>query len=81
MNILIFSIIFFGVSYSGYVQVKLIRLKTYTQKQKLLQSLIIWLIPFFGAWIIDFTTRQLNINYNKEESWKRLVKYDENNEA
>ena len=35
--------------YQVYVTIRVVRSKSYTQKQKWRQSLLIWLIPFVGA--------------------------------
>jgi len=77
---LIFSLIIY-VIFSSYVEFKLLKYKLLGRKQKISQSFLIWLIPFFGAflvnWLLNYKSPE-GARPNKEPSWKRLVKYEDN---
>ena len=44
-------------SYQLFVTVRLIRFGGYSVSQKIAQSLIIWLLPLLGAWIVHVVIR------------------------
>jgi uncharacterized protein HemY len=44
-------------AYQGYVTARLIRFGGYSLSQKIVQSLLIWVVPLFGACLVHFVIR------------------------
>jgi hypothetical protein len=52
------SIGIFGVVlYQIFVTVRLVKFTGYSTAQKIIQSLLIWLVPLLGAWIVHLVIR------------------------
>lgn len=72
------------ILYSVLVQLQLLKNGIYTKKQKIFQSIVVWLFPFLGAylvrWIMNYK-KPTGSAENKEPTWKRLIKYDEHYEG
>ncbi len=77
----LYILIILNIFYSIYVQYKLILSKRVLKKQKIYQSIIIWILPFIGAnivnWLLTYKSPQ-GTHKNKIPSWKRLIKYEDN---
>ena len=77
----LYAILILHVMYSIYVQYKLIFSKLILKKQKVYQSIVIWTIPFIGAFLVNWLLKYKSpegSHKNKIPSWKRLVKYEDN---
>ena len=71
----------FYLIFSSIIQYKIFKSKKFEPKQKLAQSLLLWLIPILGAFLVNWMNnikQPEGSHKNKIPSWKRLVKYDEN---
>lgn len=80
-TVLFILIILIYLIYSGLIEYRLLNNKLVGATQKIFQSFIIWLLPFIGAFIINWLInykRPTGTHLDKTPSWKRLIKYDDN---
>lgn len=67
--------LFIYIFLSGYVQILIIKSKLYDKEKKLLQSIVIWLIPFIAALLFLFLYKD-----SKTTNYKRKSNYNTGND-
>ncbi|WP_346854880.1 hypothetical protein [uncultured Draconibacterium sp.] len=75
-KILMIVLLVLYVVFNFYVQIKLIKTNKVTNKVKVVQTIVIWIFPFLGAWTVNWTLNYKKPNAIKERKKKNWNTYE-----